>query len=148
TCKARRRNSNNGVARAVQHHVSPDYVRIRTQAPLPEGMAENQNGLRIFRAIVLRNKAASQHSADAKHGEEIAGHYVPLNDLSLARAVPDHSLRVATKGQQAAKRPIVIAVVDVVGKGQRQNTFDARGSVSAKPKLVQLVRALYAARRT
>src|SRR6202790_2246507 len=102
-------------------------------------MAENHQSIRIPGNVVLRCKRTTQKCVDPENGEKISGNKLALHDLSLARPVPDDGFGVSVECHNSRERPIMVAIVDIVGIGERQIAFDAGSTSIAEPNLEQLV---------
>ena len=57
---------------AVERDRAPDDRRIAGESPLPEVVAEDDDRVRVRRAVFLRQERAAEDRADAERVEEVA----------------------------------------------------------------------------
>lgn len=120
--EAVRTDADDGDRRGVDVHRSPDDGAVTAERALPEGVAEDRDGLRGARAIVFGPKRSTEGRLDPEPAEEVAG-----DDLALGQfrtpAGADADPREPGEAEQVGKRRGMVP--DVGEHRERERPRDA-----------------------
>jgi hypothetical protein len=121
--KSRRHHSHDTIFHAVQQKSFPNHVGVGAQRPAPERVRNCHHRLRP-RSIIGRRNRATDCRPYSQSRKEIAGYDLALNHFSVALSVPDHPLGISVEGDQSGESLDMVAVIEVVRIGQREEALD------------------------
>src|SRR5215470_16524036 len=104
------------VAAAVKRDRLAEDLRIASETPLPQPLADDRHPL-AARLLFFRQKRAALNRLDAQSLEEIWRHRTADNALGLAGA--GQVERVEVRRGQLFKAPVLRAVIEEVGRRSR-----------------------------
>ncbi len=117
--------ADDGEGAAVERQRAAEDGRIAGESPLPEVVAEDDDRVRVWRAVFVRQERAAENRVDTERVEEVAADDLAEDAVRVAAGAQVH--RRQREGDEVLDaRGAALPVVDEVGIGEAQ--------VAARPR--------------